>query len=112
MLAAQGVFVTGSASAFAMGRVVAGECELLTLAVRPHLRRQGLGQAALTAYEAAATASGAADSFLEVAANNAAAIALYRAFGYGESGRRPGYYRLPTGKKCDALVFSKPLSPT
>jgi ribosomal-protein-alanine N-acetyltransferase len=36
---------------------------------------------------------GAVSSFLEVRENNAAAIMMYRKFGYVESGRREGYYK-------------------
>lgn len=111
MLTGRGVFLTGTATAFAMGRAVAGECELLTLAVHPDHRRQGLGLAVLTEYESAAINHDASVSFLEVSAENHAAIALYRQFGYHQTGRRPHYYKGPTGTAADALIFSKALTP-
>ncbi|MFU1477623.1 hypothetical protein ACM25N_07930 [Roseovarius sp. C7] len=47
-------------------------------------------------------------SFSEVAEDNAGAIALYRAAGFGECGRRKGYYRR-AGGAVDALVLAKDL---
>jgi ribosomal-protein-alanine N-acetyltransferase len=47
--------------------------------------------------------------FLEVAASNTAAQALYRGFGFTEAGRRTGYYRRGDGVE-DALVMRQDLS--
>ncbi len=105
------VFSCASGAGFILGRVIADEAELLTLAVAPDQRRRGIGQMLLTQYEACATQRNARVSFLEVAANNRAAIALYRTARYRESGRRKGYYCAPDGQKTDALLFSKPLKP-
>ncbi|WP_246002300.1 GNAT family N-acetyltransferase [Pacificibacter maritimus] len=99
----------GAGPSFAMGRVVVGEAELLTLAVDPRAQGQGLGRTALQSYEDAAAARGAEVSFLEVAANNHTAIKLYMSHGYSESGTRRGYYTDADGAKVDALVLSKPL---
>lgn len=74
---------------YALGRVVAGEAEVLRVAVHPAHRRQGLGRALLRALHAACAAE---EVFLEVRAGNTAAIALYEAEGYARVGRRPGYY--------------------
>lgn len=101
-------FAVCDAAGFALGRVVAGEAELLTIAVAPEARRQGVGRAVLAAFEAEARARAAAVAFLEVAADNAAARALYHAAGWAETGRRQGYYTRPTGA-VDALVLTKTL---
>ncbi len=107
---ARGVFVISAAGqGFAMGRAIAGEAELLTLAVHPDARRQGFGAQLLAAYEAEALAHQATESFLEVSADNVAALSLYESAGYCESGRRKGYYRHPDGHKTDALVMAKHL---
>jgi len=90
-----------------MGRVVAGEAELLTLAVAPQERRKGLGLALLAAFDDSARAAGAESGFLEVAAANVPARALYKAAGWREVGVRRGYYRLPDGGTDDALVLSR-----
>ncbi|MGP3695769.1 GNAT family N-acetyltransferase [Rhodobacter sp. NSM] len=94
---------------FLMGRAVAGEAEILTLAVAPEARRRGLGARLTAAFLRAAGARGAESAFLEVAADNAAAIALYTAAGFAEAGRRRGYYRTAEGRPLDALVMSRTL---
>ncbi|MDF0603050.1 GNAT family N-acetyltransferase [Psychromarinibacter sp. C21-152] len=92
-----------------LGRAVAGEAELLTLAVDPARRRQGIGQKLLARFEAETARRGAGDAFLEVAADNRAALALYRGAGWAEAGRRPGYYRAPDGARTDAVILKKAL---
>lgn len=87
----------------------ADEAEILTFAVAPGLRRRGLGRALLDAGEVAAVSAGARRLFLEVAADNAPARALYAAAGFSEAGRRKGYYRQADGARADALVLAKPL---
>lgn len=109
LVAGPGVFLTGGAEGFAIGRAVAGEAELLTLVVAPERRRQGLGRSLLAAFEAEARQRGAARAFLEVSAENTPARALYRAAGWCEGGVRRGYYRAPDRRPIDAVVLSKPL---
>ena len=77
---------------FILCRAIAGEAEVLTLAVVPGQRRRGVARALLQAALGAATAAEAEAMFLEVADNNAPAIALYEAAGFEPVGRRPGYY--------------------
>jgi ribosomal-protein-alanine N-acetyltransferase len=90
-----------------LARAVAGEAEILALAVVPRLRRQGRGAALLAAAERWAAEGGARAMYLEVAVDNRPAGALYRRAGYLPAGRRRAYYR--DGR--DALVLRKPLSP-
>lgn len=97
----------GGPFGFAMGRVAAGEAEVLTLAVRPAARRAGLGRGLMQALLAEAAQQGATELFLEVAESNAAARALYAALGAAEAGRRRRYY--PDGG--DALVLRLTLNP-
>ncbi len=82
---------------FAMYRVVAGEGELLNLAVDPLARRTGLGRALLQEMMRLAEVW-----HLEVRECNVAAIALYASLGYRQVGRRSGYY----GDGEAALLFS------
>ena len=103
---------SGDETAFALGRCVLDEAELLTLVVAPSARRQGAGRTNLQAFETLATARGAQTAFLEVAADNAAAIALYQTAGYRESGRRKGYYARTSGPKVDAVTMLKLLKRT
>ncbi|PWS38619.1 ribosomal-protein-alanine acetyltransferase [Falsiroseomonas bella] len=92
---------------FVLARVAAGEAEILTLAVAPAARRQGLGGALLAAAMAQAALRGARDLFLEVSDRNISARALYTAAGFAEVGRRPRYY----ADGSDALVLRRGLSP-
>ncbi|MGB3178906.1 MAG: GNAT family N-acetyltransferase [Albidovulum sp.] len=102
-----GVFLLTRPGGFAMGRALAGEAELLTLAVSPDARRTGLGRALLKEFLAEAKASGAEKAFLEVAADNHAALALYASFDFSETGRRKGYYSSPGIAAIDALILSR-----
>lgn len=107
---APGGFVIAEPRGFVLGRVVLDEAELLTIAVAPEARRQGLGAMLLAAFHQAAEARGAQSAFLEVAADNPAAIALYQGAGWQAGGRRRGYYHPPTGPAVDALVMLRALS--
>jgi ribosomal-protein-alanine N-acetyltransferase len=109
LLALASTHVSACPRAFALGRIVAGEAELLTLATLPEARRQGLARRHLARFEAAACDRGAAAAFLEVAADNAPAVALYTATGWREVGRRAGYYRRTGGAGGEALVLRKDL---
>lgn len=76
--------------------------EILTLGVAPPLRRQGVAHALLTDFVARARRAGATRIMLEVAADNEAALALYRAFGFVHHGTRQNYYRRGTAASMDA----------
>ena len=93
---------------FILCRMIAGEAEVLTLAVWPEARRRGLGRALL---EAAIVLAGptATAMFLEVAADNPAAAALYAGAGFETVGRRAGYYGR-AGGSVDALVMRRALN--
>lgn len=112
LVAAPGVFLLTDGQGFALGRIVADEAELLTLAVVPETRRQGTGRALMARFDAAARAGGADHAFLEVAADNAAARALYARCGWAEAGRRPRYYATGDGRAVDALILTKFLGPS
>lgn len=86
---------------FILARAMVGEAEILTLAVRPERRREGVGAALLGAAAVAAAARGAEALFLEVSERNAAARALYAGAGCAEVGRRKRYY----ADGSDALVL-------
>lgn len=94
---------------FILLRTVADEAEILTLAVRPAARRAGLGRALVRAAAVEAARSGARSLFLEVAHDNAAAVALYRAAGFAEAGRRARYYRRGDSPAADALILVRNL---
>ncbi|MEM7059341.1 MAG: GNAT family N-acetyltransferase [Pseudomonadota bacterium] len=87
----------------------ADEAEIINLCVVPEMRRNGLARELLMAAEICAAELGAATLFLEVAADNMAARALYEAADYTEVGRRKDYYLRPDGNRMDALVLRKKL---
>lgn len=88
-----------------LARVVAGEAEILTVAVPPASRRLGVGRALVAATVALVRQVGAEDLFLEVAVDNTAAIGLYEAQGFSRAGVRKGYYDRGGEPAADALVM-------
>lgn len=88
---------------YLIAREIAGEAEILNLAVVPALRRAGLGRALLEQGLERVRARGAERVWLEVRESNAAAQSLYLRRGFTTAGRRPRYYRAPVE---DALVLS------
>lgn len=109
LLAAQ----DGEPVGFALGRIAADEAEVLLVATHPLRRRQGVARNLLTDLLRQLTTAGAARVFLEVAAPNAAALALYRGVGFDSVGRRPNYYRStvdrPGESAVDAVLLSREL---
>ena len=95
---------------FVLVRTVADEAEILTLAVAPAFRRQGVGRALVEAAAQQASQRGARRFFLEVAEDNPAAIALYEETGFQAVGLRRAYYGRPNARSADALVLSRPLN--
>ena len=101
---------TGASPAgFALARVIAGEAELLLLAVRPRYRRGGVAAALLEATIDFARRAGADHIHLEMRDGNPA-LTLYRAHGFLQVGRRPRYYRGADGRVLDALTLSRPIA--
>ncbi|WP_128254599.1 GNAT family N-acetyltransferase [Falsirhodobacter deserti] len=98
-----GSFLLRDGAGFLIGRAIAGEAELLTLATHPDARRQGTGSRLVAAFLIRA-AQDADIAFLEVAADNMPAIRLYSTHGFAQVARRPRYYGA-----TDALVMRCPL---
>ena len=77
-----------------VGHVIYGnvmdEVEILTVAVDPGFRRQGIGLALMRRI---VRETQARTMVLEVRASNGPAIALYQKMGFANVGRRKGYYR-------------------
>lgn len=109
LLRMPGFFACGDASAFALVRVALDEAELLTIATHPDHRRTGLARTLMEFWHIRATRIGARRAFLEVAADNAPALALYGACGYTMVGQRRGYYARPDGASVDAIVMTRAL---
>lgn len=93
---------------FVLARQAAGEAEILTIAVARAHRRQGLGWKLIDAVLRQLHGERAEALFLEVDETNAAAIALYRRFGFSQVGKRPNYYQSASGAS-GALVMRRDL---
>jgi ribosomal-protein-alanine N-acetyltransferase len=110
LLTGPGVFAFAAASGFVLARAVAGEAEILTLAVIPAARGRGLGRDLMQAAAAHAVRLGAESLFLEVGTDNPAALALYNGLGFTRAGSRKGYYSDSQSQmRGDALVLKAAL---
>lgn len=89
---------------FACAAAVADEAELQSIAVRPAVRRGGVGSALLETVLEWARDAGYRALHLEVRAGNVPAIGLYRRFGFVQTGLRRGYYQ-DDGE--DALLLTR-----
>lgn len=98
----------GAPSGFSIARIVADEAELLLLGVTPQCRRSGVGAALVQRFLHIAGARGARRVFLEMRDGNDAG-AMYTSHGFEQVGRRPNYYRGPSGQCFDALTLSHDL---
>jgi len=83
-------------------RILAPEVHLLTLAISPHLRNQGLGSYLLQWVLEKANEKKASIAFLEVRSSNTAALHLYKKHAFQELSRRKDYYSHP---REDALIL-------
>ena len=84
--------------------VMADEGYITNVAVFPEYRRRGVAGQIIQVFDNFARGNHLAFLTLEVRPSNAAAIALYKGFGFEEVGRRRNYYDLP---KEDALILTK-----
>ena len=92
---------------FILVRAVADEAEILTLAVTPAHRRKGHASKLLQHASATLRDGKTARFFLEVAADNTAALALYARHGFAPCGRRANYYRSdPAKEPIDAVMMA------
>lgn len=85
--------------------------EIVTLGVAPAARRQGAARALIEDLLARGRALGVATLTLEVAEDNAAALALYEGLGFEPIGRRRNYYRRPDASLMDARLLRRNLLP-
>jgi ribosomal-protein-alanine N-acetyltransferase len=94
---------SGAVIGSALARAAADEGEILSIAVDPAVRGQGVGRLLLAATLDLLVAAGATSVWLEVRPSNTAARALYRSAGFTAAGVRRRYYRRP---QEDALVLT------
>jgi ribosomal-protein-alanine N-acetyltransferase len=103
--ARQAVDSHGKILGFSLARVVAGEAELLLVAVDRDWRRHGIGRLLVEKVAQDACRRGAGALFLEV--RESAARALYRALGFVDVGRRANYYTGSSGERFAAITMHR-----
>lgn len=89
---------------FSLFRTIAGDSELLLLAVAPKSQGNGVGRHLLDRFVEEAKTNGATRIHLEVRDGNPA-IRVYESAGFEQVNRRRNYYRGSTGELFDALTF-------
>jgi ribosomal-protein-alanine N-acetyltransferase len=97
-----------TAQGFILCQVAQEDAEILTFCVSPSARRKGAGMLLLKAALENMRQRKAQRVFLEVAADNAPALALYEKTGFRVVGKRAGYYKRE-GKMIDAVKMERVL---
>lgn len=97
-----GCEIVASENGFIVWRTVCDEVEIITIGVHPAARGDGIATAMLGLMEHEIKKAGVKKIFLEVSAENAPAIALYKKCGFIQNGRRPKYY-----DGIDAILMKK-----
>ncbi len=82
--------------------LIGDEIQILNVAVDPEQRQKGVGHTLIALVMREAAEKPVRTITLEVRSDNAAAIALYRSFGFAETGVRRHYY----GRGEDALIMT------
>lgn len=100
----------GRVLAYAVNTLIAGEAELLMIAVDPKQQGRGYGRTLMSHLQQQLQQQGAEQWFLDVRASNAPAIALYESLGFCQAGCRPNYYPTAQGSE-DALLYCMDLLP-
>ena len=94
---------------FIVSRVAADEAEVLTIAVKPKRRGLGIARRLLNANMEQLQIAGAKTWYLEVEAQNVAALALYKRAGFERVGERLSYYRKADGDAATAYILRRSL---
>ena len=97
-----GCEIISSQNGFIVYRATCDEAEIITVGVAPEARRTGIAAAMIGIMEADLKKRGVKHIFLEVAADNTPARALYEQTGFVQVGMRPKYY-----DGVDAIIMRK-----
>ena len=96
---------------FMMTQITQDHSEILTFCVSPTFRRQGIAARLMQDALDAVRSTGCLKLILEVAADNAPALALYHKAGFQNLGRRANYYAHTT-PPVEALVLALTFRPS
>jgi ribosomal-protein-alanine N-acetyltransferase len=99
-----------SLTGFIMSRAVAGEAEILSIAVDRSARGRGLARRLLMLHLGRLAGLGVRTIFLEVDERNESARRLYSRAGFRSVGTRKDYYREGAGPPAAALVLRRDLA--
>ncbi|MGJ8609612.1 MAG: GNAT family N-acetyltransferase [Octadecabacter sp.] len=99
------ILIHGDETCFAVFRCIGPEAEILTLATAPANQRTGKATAMLRSAIAVLAARNVDTVFLDVAADNAAAIALYTGAGFVAFSSRANYYANGASAICMKAVL-------
>jgi [ribosomal protein S18]-alanine N-acetyltransferase len=91
---------------FILYQLAGSEAEILTFCTPIALRRKGIGHLLLSTAIQAVYAKDVRRVFLEVAADNDAALTLYGKAGFKNIGKRTGYYPRTNNPPVDAVMLS------
>lgn len=91
---------------FALAQLAADEAEILSVGVLPDWQRKGIGRRLIEGVARAVQRAEAKTLFLEVAADNDAALELYRRAGFLGTGLRRGYYERAGEAPVDAVMLA------
>lgn len=110
MPGAMGLMATGpdGPRGFLLTRRAADEAEIITLAVHLKTRRKGIAGLLMHSAMQRLRDGGVTKLFLEVAANNDAALGLYESLKFARAGVRKGYYE-EQGDRIDAVLMARQL---
>lgn len=97
-----GCEIVASENGFIVWRSVLDMAEIITIGVHPDARGNGIAMAMLGILEHEGKKAGVKKIFLDVSAENTAAINLYKKCGFTQNGRRPKYY-----DGIDAILMEK-----
>ncbi|WP_455475968.1 ribosomal protein S18-alanine N-acetyltransferase [Bartonella sp. B17] len=96
---------------FCLCRLILDEAEIITIAVLPHCRRQGIGRLLIDSVLHHLHRKCAIKLFLEVDETNLSALKLYQRFEFQKIAKRPAYYQ-SKNNRIDAIVMQKTFKQT
>ncbi|ATP11862.1 ribosomal-protein-alanine acetyltransferase [Bartonella henselae] len=91
---------------FCLCRLILDEAEIITIAVHPHCRRQGIGTLLIDSTLRHLHHERALKLFLEVEETNLSALSLYKGFEFQKIAKRFAYYQ-SKNSRTDAIIMQK-----